>query len=319
MRCPRLDELPAPPPGKLGWPWTEETGPPTDSGSDSDSWPRITVVTPSYNQAMFLEETIRSVLLQAYPNLEYVVMDGGSTDGSREIIRKYEKHLAYWTSAKDAGASDAIKKGFERATGSLFAYLNSDDVYLPDALHQIEAGFRQKAADIVYGNMYWMDREGKIVGERRQTPFSRIGYLYGGADLMQPATFWTAEIYRKAGGMDPSFQFAFDMDLFARFMASGAKFAHIRQFVASFRMHSAQKSDVINESGRRETNLIRERHARFPVQSVFGRLLRSFARIQRMMWYLRQGDLLWLIGRIPDRVKSHTSAARPVGPRSKWM
>ena len=119
---PRLSDLPAPCIGKTGWPWTEETVPTANTGSLDDS-PRITIVTPSYNQAVFLEETVRSVLLQGYPNLEYIIMDGGSTDGSVEIIRKYQKHLAYWTAEKDGGASDAIHKGFARGTGSVFAWL----------------------------------------------------------------------------------------------------------------------------------------------------------------------------------------------------
>src|SRR5881409_3781716 len=176
MRCPRLRELPPAPEGKTGWPWTEETFP-EEADQTSSSPPSISIVTPSYNQATFLEETIRSVLLQGYPNLEYIVMDGGSTDGSVEIIRKYEKHLTYWTSQKDAGASDAIRKGFERATGSILAYLNSDDLYLPGAVHHLINRFKTAGADVVYGNTYWIDDRSRILAERRQTPFSRFAYL----------------------------------------------------------------------------------------------------------------------------------------------
>ncbi|HEX5000627.1 MAG TPA: glycosyltransferase family 2 protein [Terriglobia bacterium] len=283
------------------------------------AWPRVSVVTPSYNQAEFIEETMRSVLLQGYPDLEYIVMDGGSNDGSVEVIRKYEKFLASWTSARDNGAADAIGRGFARASGAVMAYLNSDDLYLPGALNHIGAVFAGANADVLYGNMHWMDRESHLVGERRQTPFSRLGYVYGGSDLPQQSTFWTAEMYRKAGGMDPAFQFAFDMDLFARFMAGGARFVHTRHFLAAFRLHSEQKSDAINEVGRRETNIIRKRYAKFPVRSIPGSALRNLARLQRIAWYTLQGDLGWLLGRIPDRVLSHTARAQPVGPRSKWM
>src|SRR3989449_5524515 len=132
---------------KRGWPWMERQ---TETSAPEKNWPRISIVTPSYNQVAFLEETIRSVLLQGYPNLEYIVMDGGSSDGSLEIIKKYEKHLAYWTSQKDAGPSDAIRKGFERATGSLLAYLNSDDLYVPGAIHHLINRFKTAGADVVY-------------------------------------------------------------------------------------------------------------------------------------------------------------------------
>jgi len=149
--------------------------------------PRISIVTPSFNQAAFLEDTIRSVLSQNYPNLEYIIMDGGSTDGSVDIIRRYERDLAYWGSEKDGGAADAIAKGFSKATGDIFAYLNSDDIYLPGSLEAIAQTMADSAADVAYGNTYWIDTAGSTLGERRQTPFARMGYLYGGFDLQQPA------------------------------------------------------------------------------------------------------------------------------------
>jgi glycosyltransferase involved in cell wall biosynthesis len=151
--------------------------------------PRISVVTPSFNQAKFLEQTIDSVLSQGYPNLEYIIMDGGSTDESVDVIRRHEKHLAYWVSEKDKGAADAIARGFEKATGSILAYLNSDDLYLPDALHTIANVISDLAVDVAYGNLYWVNTNGKIIGEQRQTPFTTLGYLYGGSTLQQPSTF----------------------------------------------------------------------------------------------------------------------------------
>jgi glycosyltransferase involved in cell wall biosynthesis len=134
MKYPKLAELPPPSPGKTGWPWTVETPPLLPDRPDGCPWPRISIVTPSYNQGQFIEETIRSVLLQGYPDLEYIIIDGGSTDNSVEIIAKYEFRLAYWVSEKDRGQSHAINRGFCRSTGCLLGWLNSDDVLLPNAL-----------------------------------------------------------------------------------------------------------------------------------------------------------------------------------------
>src|SRR5205823_3046168 len=121
-------------PGRVGWPWTFQ-GLPSAARNAERPWPRISVVTPSFNQGRFIEETIRSVLLQAYPNLEYIIIDGGSTDNTVEIIKKYEPGITYWVSEKDRGQSHAINKGFARATGDIFAWLCSDDVYAPGALY----------------------------------------------------------------------------------------------------------------------------------------------------------------------------------------
>ena len=318
MRCPRLPELPLAPEGKTGWPWTEETFPET-SEQTSSSLPSISIVTPSYNQAAFLEETIRSVLLQGYPHLEYIVMDGGSTDGSLEIIKKYEKYLTYWTSQKDAGPADAIRKGFERATGSILAYLNSDDLYVPGALHHLINRLKTAGADVVYGNTYWIDDQSRILAERRQTPFSRFAYLYGGADLQQPAMLWTSQIYWAVRGMDSSFECAFDTDLFARFASKGAGFSHIRRFVACARLHHAQKTEILFDISKKETDKIRSRHTAVPVRSLVGTMLRNLGRIQRMIWYLIQRDAGWLLGRVPDRLRSRSGAGTGAGPQSKWI
>ena len=124
-----LKDLPPSPPEKTGWPWTEQTEPLPPRMPDGSEWPRISIVTPSYNQGEFIEETIRSVLLQGYPNLEYIIIDGGSKDNSIELIKKYEKYLAYLVSEPDKGQSHAINKGFRRATGVLVGWQNSDDFY----------------------------------------------------------------------------------------------------------------------------------------------------------------------------------------------
>jgi len=308
-----IKDLPTPPAGKTGWPWNEETTPETSNAGDL---PRLTIVTPSYNQAEFLEETLRSVLLQNYPNLEYIVMDGGSKDGSVDIIRKYEKHLAYWTSEKDGGASDAIARGFQRATGSIMAYLNSDDPYLPGAFNAVVRVFQQRPqCGFVFGNTYWTDPNGHVLAERRQTPFWPASYLYGGADMQQPSTFWKRELYLKAGGMDPTFTFAFDTDLFCRFIARGADFRHLKRFLSCYRIHPESKSSTLMDRRTQELARIRAVHLQHPFQSPYGRLVRNLGRVHRGFWYLMQGDLAWLVSRVPDRIAAQRMA-EPVGPRS---
>src|SRR5271166_5725136 len=127
MRCPTLAELPPPPSGKTGWPWTVETAQLPDTMPNGHPWPCISIVTPSYNQGEYIEETIRSILLQGYPNVEYIIMDGGSTDGTVDTVQRYKRWLMHWESAPDLGQAHAINKGLQRCTGALFNWINSDD------------------------------------------------------------------------------------------------------------------------------------------------------------------------------------------------
>jgi glycosyltransferase involved in cell wall biosynthesis len=280
--------------------------------------PRISIVTPSFNQAKFIEQTIDSVLSQGYPNLEYIVIDGGSKDGSVDIIRRHERHLAYWTSQKDNGAADAIRNGFERSTGSILAYLNSDDVYMPRALDAIAEVMEDPAADVVFGNLHWIDDNGRVLGEQRQTPFSARSYLYGGSTLQQPATFWKRELYQKCGGITPSFRFAFDTDLFFRFTVSGARFKYLNRFVASFRIHTASKSSNELDICSVELTHLRQKYLPAPFYSMRGRCIRLMGRLQRTFWYIVQGDSSWLLSRIPDRIRARKST-HIVGPRGRFL
>ena len=133
----KIGKFPLPPPGQSGWPWTSKFERPPDGRTEELTWPAITVITPSFNQSQYLEETIRSVLLQGYPRLQYIVIDGGSTDGSVALIQKYSSWLSAWVSEKDRGQSHAINKGFDIARGDVIGWLNSDDVYAEGALHHV--------------------------------------------------------------------------------------------------------------------------------------------------------------------------------------
>jgi glycosyltransferase involved in cell wall biosynthesis len=204
--------------------------------------PLVSIVTPSYNQARFLEATLRSVLTQDYPAIEYIVVDGGSNDGSSEIIRRYADSLAWWVSEPDHGQTDALNKGFAQAHGEILAWLNSDDVYFPGAITQAVAFLHSHPeAGMVYGDASFIDAEGSEIGRfpARQTDYARLrrGYVH----IPQQASFFRADLWRRVGPLDPSFYFAMDYDLWVR-LAKLAPLVYTPRLWASFRLHGEGKT-----------------------------------------------------------------------------
>jgi hypothetical protein len=166
--------------------------------------------------------------------------------------------------------------------------------------------------------MYWIDTEGTIIGEQRQTPFAPMAYLYGGSTLQQPATFWKKDLYFASGEMDPSYHFTFDTDLFVRFALRRARFKHVNRFVASFRIHPQSKSSNDFDVCSRELQRLRQAYLPFPFKSFRATCVRGLASLQRTFWYTVQGDFFWLLGRIPDRIRAR-NAVEMVGPRGRRM
>lgn len=245
---PTLHDLPAPPPGKTGWPWTESTTPLADStDSEQRSLPKISVVTPSFQQGQFLEETIRSVLLQNYPNLEYFVMDGGSSDGSREIIEKYSPWITQWRSEKDRGQSDAINRGFQLATGELWGWLNSDDLYLPGALHAHAqlATKHPEAALYIGASELFRENEPMSLG---------VGSAEGFLDLVdpyqftkkfgvqQPAMLWRAQRAKEVGPLNEDNHMTMDIEFLLKLLCPNHPVACMPTPTARFRFHADQKT-----------------------------------------------------------------------------
>lgn len=262
---------------KIGWPWTADNLTLDWAFAPGVQWPKISIVTPSYNQAQYLEETIRSVLLQGYPNLEYIIIDGGSTDGSLEIIKKYAPWLDYWVSEKDAGQSQAINKGFAHSSGEIMAWINSDDSYMPGALYHVAKAFQDNKTLWVAGSVDRIDAEGKILIPGKHYEQSLENW-YVGAPYLQPGIFWSRALWEKAGLLDESLNYSFDYDLLMRFIQH-QPFAHlVDQHLANFRIHAESKS------GKDQLKFMPER------QQIYRRHpLRNFNFKQRVyIWKMRR-------------------------------
>ncbi len=211
FRCPVLTELPEPPPGRHGWPWDEES---PALVSESSSWPPISVIIPSFNQGQYIEETIRSILLQGYPLLELHIIDGGSTDNTTEIIRKYESWLSSWVSEKDSGQSEAINKGFARCSGEIFNWLCSDDLLTRGALGRIAQTFLDKPeTDVVSGACIFQyddcpqDNEVKLVEWKNWVlvPYS--------AAIWQPSCFFRRSLIQRKNLVREDLHYCMDREL----------------------------------------------------------------------------------------------------------
>jgi glycosyltransferase involved in cell wall biosynthesis len=238
-----------------------------DTMPDGSPWPRLSIVTPSYNQGQFIEETIRSVLLQGYPNLEYIVMDGGSADQTVEIIKKYEGWLTYWRSEPDRGQAQAINKGLAHCSGVIRAYLNSDDIYFPNALDHVARVYAEKRFDVFIGQQEmiglrlppfqpWRRSNWKRYWRFRYQPFV---YPYIPDDhryeLPQHSTFWSQE---KSHGLsfNEDFHFTLDLEFFLR-LFPGARVIHSTRKVAAMRLHPNSKTSTLSLVQKREYEILK--------------------------------------------------------------
>lgn len=201
----------------------------------------VSIITPSFNQASYLEQTLQSVLDQDYADIEYLVIDGGSTDGSANIIKKYESRLAYWVSEKDSGQADAINKGMARAKGDIVAWLNSDDYYLPDAVAAAVKAFDANPdAVLVYADMLAVDERGQTFNTFRYRQLT-LEDLLSFQIIGQPAVFMRRDAFERAGGLDLSYHFLLDHHLWIRIAAQG-RILHVPQTWAAARYHPAAKN-----------------------------------------------------------------------------
>lgn len=238
-----------------------------DSNKDQ---PLVSIVTASYNSDTHIEETIKSVLIQNYPNIEYIVVDGGSTDGTIDILKKYEKRLK-WISEKDRGTEDAINKGFRIASGEIFGWLNSDDTYLPSAITKVVDFFiKYPGIKMVYGKGYFTDSSGNIIGVYPTEPFN-FKRLAVSNYICHPATFVRRDVFWEIGGYSLNLRHATDHDLWIR-IAQKYKVAHLPEFLATFRIHEESKSTFERNilTGYKESlQLVRKYYDWAPASRVF--------------------------------------------------
>jgi glycosyltransferase involved in cell wall biosynthesis len=238
-----INILPSPSAEKLGWPWTIETS--HELYNKEVVWPKISIVTPSYNQGKFIEKTIRSVLLQNYPNLEFIIIDGGSTDDTLEIIKQYSPWVSYWVSEKDKGQSHALNKGLEKCSGSIFNWLNSDDWYAPTTFLQIAKSFiDDKTLMVVSGYENHVFPDGKQTIYKGTLLQTSLEQTLEQCHISQPSTFFNLRSLRKIGFISEELHFLMDAEVWMRFLVINGQnnFLKLTEPVVNFRFHENSKT-----------------------------------------------------------------------------
>jgi hypothetical protein len=313
----RLNDLPVPPPGHTGWPWTEESTRLPDRDPDGKEWPRVTIVTPSFNQEQFVEATLRSVLLQGYPNLEYFVLDGGSTDGSVEIIKKYSPWLTHWVSEPDGGQSSAINRGWRLGTGAFTTWINSDDMLCRDALttHATTVGFD---TGVVYvGDCLYIDDRDALLQVHRGRVHTfedlvRIPRIWRDQQpgyIDQPAALFSRQLALDVGALDPQNHRTMDYELWGKFFLAGAAVRYTEIPFGIFRIYSLQKTADGLATTRSLLDTARRLIAQAPTLSddLRDEILAELATYERKVW--RHTGRLARIG-LPERVVTPIRRAR---------
>jgi glycosyltransferase involved in cell wall biosynthesis len=253
--------------------------------------PLVSIITPSYNQGHYLPQTIQSVLSQDYPNLEYIIVDGGSTDNSVEVIKQYTDHFAWWVSERDKGHADALNKGFAKATGEILAWLNSDDTFQPGAIREaVDYLVSHPTVSMVYSDANLIDATGKYIGRfpARQTDYSRM--LNGSVNIPQATTFFWAHLWKQVGPLDLSLKYSFDYDLWVR-LAKIGPIVYVPRTWANFRLHEAGKTVYLDDRCYPDMIRVSQRERGHKVTGLV------------MRWYLRRLFFAWLPLRWRVRVR----------------
>ncbi len=252
---------------------------------------RVSIVTISFNQAKYLERAIRSVVEQDHEDIEYIVVDPGSTDGSRDIIERYRSRISKVILEPDTGPANGLNKGFKVANGEIFGYINADDAYLPGALSKAVAAFQsQPEADVVYGHSYIVDGAGQVVRRSRSVPFNLRLYAYGGVVVMQQSTFFSRQAFEKAGGFNESNRSSWDGELLVDIARCGCKFAMVEDYWSLFAIYPGSITAGVKHNQR-----FRDDHARM-FRTITGR---DYDRAGRLRFVLARIEKWFRDPRVP--------------------
>lgn len=286
MRCPSLKDLPPPPLDKTGWPWTVENPQLPDCMPNGKPWPKITIVTPSFNQGNFIEETIRSILLQGYPDLEYIIIDGGSSDDSVKLIQKYGRWIAYWVSEKDGGQADAIQKGIYHSSGEIFNWINSDDLLTQQALEQVMLSIGEN--DILCGEVInFRDSGTSMRYDNRNLSYRNLLLWENDICYQQPGCWLKLEILEKIGGLQTDLHYVFDYEMMLRYLRHTNRIAYLNKATALFRLHGESKTVSQSHKFNQETYQVLNRHTQSLEDVEFKRVLEVSLSERRIRddWY----------------------------------
>lgn len=254
------------------WPWTRPSVPLPERRRDGSAWPLVSIVMPSFNQGPYLEQALRSVLLQGYPRLELIVVDGGSTDDSLAVLSRYEPWLKQWVSAPDSGPADALNTGFGFASGDVFGVLNADDFYLPGCLARVIEEFAaHPSVDVVSGHGYFAKPSGELGVPTFSDRWNSRRFRYGTCVLVQQSTFFRRQAFERTAGFQRENRMCWDMELWADMAATGARFHAMNAFVAAFRLHAQSISGRpdLRPSRRQTAHAVRARVAGRPASAFY--------------------------------------------------
>ena len=264
---------------------------------------KISIVMPSYNQAQFIERSILSILNQDYPNIELIIIDGGSIDGTIDIIKKYEKEITLWISEKDQGQSDALNKGFKYCTGEIYGWLNSDDIYLPDAFKNAASVLKKNLnKKIVFGDWLSLDASDNIIDYNHAFNFNLNHFKYEGFHLNAQSMFWKAEVHKRFSGFNVSLYNTMDYQMIIEFGINEGQKSFITTLfpMGCFRRYEGQKTSGTTPRVIKEQKLISELYGYEDKYRFIGKIKRLYFRIRRTFWYIKRGGLTNLIYRLKN-------------------